>query len=274
MKGNEWFTRGAYEEAFEAYTAALNTDPSDARVWSNRSACRAALGRWAAALEDADGAVAADQSFAKGHSRRGAALLALDRIHEAAAAYETAVRLDASNSDARTGLERARQRGGEATRAAEEAKRRQQPAQAPAPVARPAPAAPAARVDAQDAARREHELRAVQMRKERAAAIAKWRASTGTDMQAPETDRGTSIRVDIFGRLRGAGPGGCRAWSRDIATARHWSDTTVLTCQDCGAGHDAHEDCGPYVVDDDPVEAPLGEERLRGVHSSPSAQGL
>ena len=269
MKGNEWFARGAFEEAFEAYTAALNTDPSDARVWSNRSACRAALGRWAAALEDADGAVAADRTFAKAHSRRGAALLALDRVHEAAAAYETAVRLDASNADARAGLQRARQRGGEATRAAAEAKRRQQPAQAPAPVAGPVSAAPAARVDAQEAARREGEFRAAQMRMEHAAAIAKWRASTGTDMQAPEADRGTSIRVDIFGRLRGAGPGGCRAWRRDIATARNWSDTTVLTCQDCGAGHDAHEDCGPYAVDDDPPEAPLGEEHLRGVHTAP-----
>jgi hypothetical protein len=269
VKGNEWFARGAYEEAFESYTAALNTDPSDARVWSNRSACSAALGRWAAALEDADGAVAADPKFAKAHSRRGAALLAMDRTHEAAAAYETAVRLDASNADAARGLERARQRGGEATRAAAEAKRRQQPAQAPSPAARPVPSA--ARVDAHEAARRENELRAAQMRRERAAALAKWRTSTGTDMQAPETDRGTSIRVDIFGRLRGAGPGGCKAWRRDIATARHWSDTTVLTCQDCEAGHDAHEDCGPYAVDDDPLEVPQAEERLRGVHSGPSA---
>lgn len=265
MKGNEWFARGAYEEALECYTAALNVAPSDARVWSNRSACHAALGRWAAALEDADGAVAADPDFAKAHSRRGAALLALDRVHEAAAAYQSAARLDGSNSDARTGLERARQRGGDASRAAVEfVKRRQPPAQAPAPAARPAPAVPASRVDAQEAARREQELRAAVVRKERNAAIAKWKASTGSDLHAPETDRGTSIRVDIFGRLRGAGPGGaCRAWRRDIATAKHWSDTTVLTCQDCGAGHDDHEDCGPFAVDDEPAG---GEERLRGVH--------
>jgi hypothetical protein len=81
---------------------------------------------------------------------------------------------------------------------------------------------------------REYDQRLARVRKERREAITKWRASTGTELHAPEIERGTSIRVDIFGRLRGSAPG-CAMWRRDIATAAHWSDTRVLTCQARGA---------------------------------------
>jgi hypothetical protein len=66
-------------------------------------------------------------------------------------------------------------------------------------------------------------------------------------------------------------------WRRDIATAKNWSDTSVLTCQarpasgvldpapvccstsdhlampqDCGESNHAHDDCGKYDLDDPP----------------------
>ena len=74
--------------------------PGEARALSNRSACHAALGRYEPALADAEAAVAAQPSFAKAHSRRGLALWHLNRFHESAEAYQTAVGLDGDNADA------------------------------------------------------------------------------------------------------------------------------------------------------------------------------
>jgi tetratricopeptide (TPR) repeat protein len=75
--------------------------PSEPRALSNRSACHAALGRYADALADADAAAAVQPSFAKAHSRRGLALWHLDRFHESAEAYQTAISIDGANADAR-----------------------------------------------------------------------------------------------------------------------------------------------------------------------------
>lgn len=41
-----------------------------------------------------------------------------------------------------------------------------------------------------------------------------------------------SVHIDVFGTLRGAcKASGCAMWRRDVATAKNWSDTSVLTCQ-------------------------------------------
>ena len=87
-----------------------------------------------------------------------------------------------------------------------------------------------------------------------------------------------SIHIDVFGTLRGAcKTSGCTMWRRDIATAKNWSDTSVLTCQarpvcpacrgravsrtpsdcrsmpqECGESNNAHEDCGRYDLEDPP----------------------
>ena len=49
-KGNELFKAGKYGEAFDAYTLALDADPKDHTVYSNRSAarmkCVGGAGRW------------------------------------------------------------------------------------------------------------------------------------------------------------------------------------------------------------------------------------
>jgi len=238
-------------------------------VWSNRSACCAALGRWIDALSDADGAVGADPQFAKAHSRRGVALMQLGRVHQAAAAFATAVKLDGSNADARQGLEEARKSGGH-SRLADEEKRKQSSQKKDAideqPRSAVAPAATAVHAERLEAARREYEMRLARVRKQRREAIAKWRTSTGTDLHAPEADRGTSIRVDIFGRLRGAAPAlGCTMWMRDVATAAHWSDTKVLTCQNCGGSNEAHDDCGSFEVDDPPEPTMPGTGADHGI---------
>ena len=65
--------------------------------------------------------------------------------------------------------------------------------------------------------------------------------------------------MDLFGTLRGAcARTGCRAWCRDVGSMKHWSDTSVLSCSDCGGSNAEHDDCGPYQVANPPPPAALG----------------
>ena len=112
---------------------------------------------------------------------------------------------------------------------------------------------------------REYEQAKGRVNRQRLAAAAAWRASTGTDMQRPPAERGgrcecmrgisggyvltllcaaCSIHIDVFGTLRGAcKASGCTMWRRDIATAKNWSDTTVLTCQARSSASEASRPC-------------------------------
>ena len=77
-----------------------------------------------------------------------------------------------------------------------------------------------------------HEAELLALRKERREAVSLWRQSTGTALDKPEEDRDRSIRVDVFGRLRGAcRRTSCAMWRRDVNSMRNWSDITVLQCE-------------------------------------------
>jgi len=237
------------------------------RVLSNRSACCAALGRFAGALSDADGALAHQPGYARAHSRRGLALWHLGRFHEAAEAYGRACELEPHNEDAqevrgcfrlslssplairdahaprrsrRQGLARAVASGGDARRAQAERQRAKMAAAKPPPseeerraaAASLAAAAHRRLAESAESERVAYEARLSRVRTQRREALQLWRKSTGTQLHAPEIERQTSIRVDLFGHLRGPCPrNGCKMWRRDIATAAHWSDTRVLTCE-------------------------------------------
>ena len=85
----------------DCYTSALTALPGEPRALGNRAACYAALGRYAESLADADAAAAAQPAYAKAHSRRGLALWHMNRFHEAAEAYQQAMRLDGASDDAK-----------------------------------------------------------------------------------------------------------------------------------------------------------------------------
>lgn len=72
--------------------------------YSNRSAAHLASGNAPAALADAAQCLKANMAFAKGHSRRGAALFRLGRFQEAAAAYEAGLALEPANAEMRKAL--------------------------------------------------------------------------------------------------------------------------------------------------------------------------
>ena len=79
---------GNTSEAIECYTKAINVDGSNHVYYSNRSAAYLKQGDANNALEDANACIGLNPEFAKGYSRKGAALHALKRYNDSIAAYQ------------------------------------------------------------------------------------------------------------------------------------------------------------------------------------------
>mmetsp|Transcript_10918 Transcript_10918/g.15302 ORF Transcript_10918/g.15302 Transcript_10918/m.15302 type:complete len:604 (+) Transcript_10918:73-1884(+) len=88
-KGNAALQAGNTTEAIEHYTAAINADGSNHVYYSNRSAAYLKKGDAHNALEDANACVSLKSDFAKGYSRKGAALHSLKRYNDSISAYES-----------------------------------------------------------------------------------------------------------------------------------------------------------------------------------------
>ena len=121
QKGNAAFSRKEYTEAIEWYTCALSgvSDIFDssrassataeaaeaietaAALFSNRSACYAALEMFDLALDDGDRAVSLRPKWAKAYSRVGAARHGRKELKEALAAYQSALNLEPANEGAK-----------------------------------------------------------------------------------------------------------------------------------------------------------------------------
>lgn len=69
--------------AVTKYTAAIGLDPTQAALYSNRSAAYAGLGDWENAAADGKKCIEVDASFLKGYHRAGSALRSLGRLEEA-----------------------------------------------------------------------------------------------------------------------------------------------------------------------------------------------
>ncbi|CAI5730856.1 unnamed protein product [Hyaloperonospora brassicae] len=104
-KGNAALSSGRAQEAVDCYTNAIALDPSDHVFYSNRSAAYLSLDDAVHALDDAASCIAAKPDWAKGYSRKGAALHALRRYDEAVAAYQEGLKLDKDNAACRSGLD-------------------------------------------------------------------------------------------------------------------------------------------------------------------------
>ncbi len=105
--GNAAVAAGQHHRAVEHYSEALELAPASANrhvFFANRAAAQQALKNFAAAADDARAAVAAEPTYAKGWSRLGAALAALDDAPGAVAAYEECVARDPANKAAAAAL--------------------------------------------------------------------------------------------------------------------------------------------------------------------------
>jgi stress-induced-phosphoprotein 1 len=102
--GNGHLQKGEFDEAIAAYTKAIELNGSDHVFYSNRSAAYLSKGDAANALIDAEKCVEVKGDWPKGYSRKGAALHALKRYDDAAAAYQTGLAIAPSDAGLQSGL--------------------------------------------------------------------------------------------------------------------------------------------------------------------------
>ena len=87
-KGNACLQAKEFTTAISWYTAAIEKDGTNHVFYSNRSAAHLNLGDATAALADAESCIKVKPDWAKGYSRKGAALHKLNRMAESVASYE------------------------------------------------------------------------------------------------------------------------------------------------------------------------------------------
>lgn len=103
-QANAAFSAKDFEKASELYTKAIEADPTNHVLFSNRSASKSSLKDYQGALEDAEKAIELDKSFVKGYVRKGAALHGLKKYEEAVFAYEEGLQVDPTNTALSKGL--------------------------------------------------------------------------------------------------------------------------------------------------------------------------
>jgi len=97
-KAIEAFNEQNYKGAVDLLKRAIKLDPDNHIFYSNRAAAYMALEAYEKALADADECVRLQPTWAKGYSRRGAALFRLDKLGPARDAFEKGLELDPENA--------------------------------------------------------------------------------------------------------------------------------------------------------------------------------
>lgn len=87
LAGNQLFQVEKYEEAIEKYSQAIEIDPSNERLYSNRAAAYIAMENWQGAIKDAEFAIELNPDFAKAFTRLGTALKGAGLWKKAEEAY-------------------------------------------------------------------------------------------------------------------------------------------------------------------------------------------
>lgn len=103
--GNAALKEGNTTLAIEQYTKAINADGSNHVYFSNRSAAYLKKGDAHNALEDANSCIGLNPGFAKGYSRKGAALHSLKRYNDSIAAYNEGLAKFPADAGLKKGLQ-------------------------------------------------------------------------------------------------------------------------------------------------------------------------
>ncbi|GAN09114.1 DnaJ homolog subfamily C member 7-like [Mucor ambiguus] len=102
-EGNNAFKANQLDEAYDAYTAALDIDPTNdhmnSRLYSNRAAVLQKQKKFEEALLDCDKAIELDEEFYKAYSRRAGCYMETEQYEEAVRDYKKLTEVDASNRE-------------------------------------------------------------------------------------------------------------------------------------------------------------------------------
>lgn len=101
--GNDYFKKGDYSNAVKHYTEAINRNPDDPKLYSNRAACYTKLAAFDLGLKDCETCTKLDDKFIKGWIRKGKILQGMQQPSKALSAYQKALELDSSNAEALEG---------------------------------------------------------------------------------------------------------------------------------------------------------------------------
>jgi len=104
-KGNAAFSAGDFANAVKHFSLAIRLDPKSHIFYSNRSAAYASLGQGARALDDAEKCLSLAPAWAKGFSRKGAALVLTGNYKSAIGAYKRGLELEPQNGALQKGLD-------------------------------------------------------------------------------------------------------------------------------------------------------------------------
>lgn len=96
-QGNAALQAENFTEAVKFYSQAIEIDPSNHILYSNRSAAYAKTNDYASALKDAEKTIELKSDWPKGYSRKGAALELLENYDEAIMIYEQGLKIDPTN---------------------------------------------------------------------------------------------------------------------------------------------------------------------------------
>jgi stress-induced-phosphoprotein 1 len=103
-QGNAFLQKKEFDNAIAAYTKAIELDSSDHVFFSNRSAAYLSKGDGVNALADGEKCIEISPQWAKGYTRKGAALHALKRYPDAVNAYEAGLKIAPNDAGLTSGL--------------------------------------------------------------------------------------------------------------------------------------------------------------------------
>lgn len=104
VQANAFLTAGKYLEAIRLYSEALEHTPTNAIVLANRAQSFLKVENYGLAIVDADAAILADPTYAKGYYRRASANFALNKFKAARKDFRQVCKLKPKDRDARAKL--------------------------------------------------------------------------------------------------------------------------------------------------------------------------
>jgi len=91
------FTNQKYLDAINYFSSSIELSPSDATLFSNRSAAYSAIDQYHSALIDAESTIKLKPNWSKGYYRRGIALEGLMKFDEALQSYQSGLKYDSND---------------------------------------------------------------------------------------------------------------------------------------------------------------------------------